>query len=585
MTVENKIGGTVVCMKNIFFKIITLSLCMIMLMNVTAYNTCAAAENDAAAYSAITACGVWHRPNASGRETTLEGLCSVLDEMATAGINMVFLETFYHGMTVYKTNLVPYYTGFDKFDYGEYPDYLTAFATEAQKRGIEVHAWVESFYLGISEDATLVKYFPEWLLKNEQGSIRHKTEGASLGGYIFLDPANADACAYLVKLYDEMLKKVPALCGLNLDYIRYPVSDFYAGTDTGYTTAAMAEFAELYDLSLNENTTPATFKQQIKSNSLVGKWTDYRAGKVTEFVRQVAETVNENHRDRIISIAVHPDIANAYNQKKQDFITWVESGYIDVVTPMVYYYTASQISSALKEMLPKFENVYCYAGLYTTYHDQSTGELEAHIRASEKAGADGYVLFESVKTFFNPAHSYAEFLSQNLATDPVHTALPHWSSERLIAATSDILAQKLTQNGESEAAVNALVQELARIQQIGESTPEKLEETIAAITALGNGMFPELSLASKADVTASLTSLVSYLEVRQERLSAKGYPEEPIPPTENEGEDAPTDKDPTEECPDSPTPENNDKPKTLIDMICSFFKRIIDWFKSLFAKK
>ena len=68
-------------------------------------------------YSAVGARGVWHRPNASGRETTLDGMRSVLDEMAATGINMIFLETFYHGMTVYKTNLVPYYTGFDKFDY------------------------------------------------------------------------------------------------------------------------------------------------------------------------------------------------------------------------------------------------------------------------------------------------------------------------------------------------------------------------------------------------------------------------------------------------------------------------------------
>ena len=569
-------------MKNIFFKIITLSLCMIMLMNAITYNIGASAENDVETYSVIAVRGVWHRPNASGRETTLEGLCAVLDELAAAGINMVFLETFYHGMTVYKTALVPYYTGFENFDYGEYPDYLTAFATEAQKRGIEVHAWVESFYLGVSEETPLVKYFPDWLLKNEQGGIRHKTEGASLGGYIFLDPANSDARAYLVKFYDEMLKKVPALCGLNLDYIRYPVSDFYSGTDTGYTASAMTEFAELYNLSLNESTTPAAFKQQIKSNSLVEKWTDYRAGKVTEFVKQVAETVNESHRDRIISIAVHPDIANAYNQKKQDFITWVESGYIDVVTPMVYYYTASQVSSALREMLPKFENVYCYAGLYTTYHDQSTDELEAHIRASENAGADGYVLFESVKTFFNPAYRYADFLSQNLATDPAHTALPHWSSERLIAATSDILAQKLTQNKESESDVNALTQELARIRQIGESTPEKLEETLAELLFLCNSMPSELSAASRADVTASLMSLVSYLEVRKARLFAKGYTGESTPPIEDGGEETP----PTgEEQPEDPSIENDKGAKNFIDVIRSFFQKIIHWFKSLFTKK
>ena len=169
-------------MKKLFFKIITFSVFMSMLTGITAQSANGATKKETPNqhYTCIEARGVWHRPNSSGRETTLDGLCSVLDEMAAAGINMVFLETFYHGMTVFKTNLVPYYTGFDKYSYGEYPDYLTAFCAEAEKRGIEVHAWVESFYLGVNDSTSLVKYFPDWLLVNESGSIRHTTEGASL---------------------------------------------------------------------------------------------------------------------------------------------------------------------------------------------------------------------------------------------------------------------------------------------------------------------------------------------------------------------------------------------------------------------
>ena len=84
--------------------------------------------------SVIQARGVWHRPNVTGTETDLEGMCSVLDTFQKTGINLVFLETFFHGMTVYRTTRIPYYTGFDAFDYSPYPDYLSAFVAEAGKR-------------------------------------------------------------------------------------------------------------------------------------------------------------------------------------------------------------------------------------------------------------------------------------------------------------------------------------------------------------------------------------------------------------------------------------------------------------------
>ncbi len=566
-------------MKSLFLRIITLSVCMSMLANGASFGTLKvnAAPNTHSQYSGIAARGVWHRPNASGRETTLEGLCSVLDEMASAGINMVFLETFYHGMTVFKTNLVPYYSGFEKYDFGEYPDYLTAFSAEAHKRGIEVHAWVESFYLGVNDSTPLVKYFPDWLLINESGKINHTTEGANLGGYIFFDPANPDARAYLLKFYEELLSKVPDVDGLNLDYIRYPVSDFYAGTDTGYTDVSMSAFAEKHGLSLSEGNRYQNFKAQIKANSLAEEWTEYRAEQVTTFVRQVSEMVHQKHPDRMISVAVHPDISNAYHQKKQDFVTWVDSGYIDFVTPMVYYYNASQISSSLKTMLAKFGSVYCYSGLYTTYHDQSTSELGAHIHASDSCGADGFVLFESVKTFFTPANDYAGFLAEHYGGGSKLSALPHWSTDKLIQASSDIITNQLAANGADAKTINNLAKEMDRIALIGEQSAQKLDLTIREITELRDHKLPTIVDNSHApDAKATLDQLLEYLTIRKSRLSCKGYAENAEQPNEGGVEDTDNVGQPSDNTPHK---------RSFWESVKAFFEKIANWFRNLFGMK
>ena len=575
-----------VTVSRLILKIVTFSLCVSMLFTPSSLNTARAEskENTEMKYSDIEARGVWHRPNSGGRETNLEGICSVLDEMASAGINMVFVETFYHGMTVFKTNLVPYYSGFENYDYGEYPDYLTAFSTEAYKRGIEVHAWVESFYLGVNESTPLVKYFPDWLLLNERGSIRHTTEGASLGGYIFFDPANSDAREYLVKFYDELLARVPYVAGLNLDYIRYPVSDFYSGTDTGYTDAAMSEFSEKYGISVNDSSQITEFKKQISENSLVDEWIGYRADKVTAFIGEVSQMVNGKHPSSVISVAVHPDISGAYSQKKQDFLTWVEKGYIDVVTPMVYYYESSQISSALKTMLKKFDGVYCYAGLYTTYHDQSTSELNSHIGASDSAGADGFVLFESVKTFYTPSHDYVGFLSDKYK-DHTPSALPHWDSERLIGASSDIIAEKLTSCGADATSVEFVLDRLKSISEIGEGSEESFNIVIEQLTRLRDTELPDaVGDECASSVRAIFDQLIDCLKVRAKRLSFRGYAENTEEPGDGPTEEPTDDGDGTDaSIPQMPSDEESTE-RTFIDIIRMIFDRIADWFKKVFGK-
>ena len=355
--------------------------------------------------------GIWHRPSPDKNEGNLTELCAVLDRFKRSGINVVFLETFYHGMTIFKTDKVPYYTGFDAYSFGEYPDYLTAFVTEANKRGIQVHAWVQDFYVGYREDATLVTEHPEWLLINQQGALHHKTEGREKGGYIFLDPAHPEVRTFLVDLYDELLTKIPLIGGLNLDYIRYPISEFAENTDTGYTEICMDEFAKKQGLILDPSRKREDLIEQIKQKDLLEQWTAHRAYYITWFVRNVHEMIEEKHPGRIVSTAVFPELAASYNMKKQTIRVWLEKKYVDMVTPMVYFFEADKVFDAVKNIKSICGDIRCHTGLYTTYHNQSCNDLAEHIAASARAGADGFVLFDSARTFFTAAENYEDFLA------------------------------------------------------------------------------------------------------------------------------------------------------------------------------
>lgn len=361
--------------------------------------------------------GVWHRPNSSERETNLEELCNVLDEFKEAGINLVFLETFFHGAAIFRSENVPYRSKLKDFIYGEYPDYLSAFVTEAEKRGINVYAWVQDFYMGVKEEDPLVQMHPEWLLVNQHGQFRHTTEGHGFGGYLFMDPANPQVREYLVNLYDEILEKHPSIKGLNLDYIRYPISNIEDNTDTGYTEISMRGFADRMGITLGEDNDCQKFNDHLKQEGLEDEWIAYRAEFITGFIKSVRNMVDAKHGGKLVSTAIFPEIEQTYQLKKQSIKVWLDNKYVDMVTPMVHFYSAQQIGEAVKSLKAMCNGVKCYTGLYTTYHNQTLDELSEHIKASKAAGAEGTVLFDSAKTFFEAKQDYYGFLSQSFGSN------------------------------------------------------------------------------------------------------------------------------------------------------------------------
>lgn len=476
----------------------------------------------------IQARGVWHRPNVTGVETNLEGVCSVLDALQKAGINLVFLETFYHGMTVYRTNLIPYYSGFDQFDYAPYPDYLSAFVAEAGKRGIEVHAWVEDFYVGVEENY-FTKYLPQWLMKTKDGAVHH-SEGADFGGYLFLDPANPDVRQYLIRFYDELLTRFPDIAGLNLDYIRYPLSSRY--DDTGYTDVAMDGFAAEQGIRFPENATREEKVTMVADR--YNEWVNYRANQVTTFVGQVFEMVKQRHANVLLSTAVFPEQGKSFGDKKQDFNTWLARGYLDIITPMAYYDDIPTLKSALKAMLPGLSACYCYAGISPTYHNLADDRVLAQMQTAVETGADGFVFFGSQSILNNPG--YIELLENTL---PGRTVLPHSGTKALFAATAQAVEQKLTDAGESAKKLQELQIQLDQLAQMADDTdPEKMEQVHKQLRLLVDyNLATYVSSGNEALIRQDMDLLLRCIGVKTTRLTTKSEgseeeeaPEEPEPP-------------------------------------------------------
>jgi uncharacterized lipoprotein YddW (UPF0748 family) len=122
--------------------------------------------------------------------------------------------------------------------------------------------------------------------------------------------------------------------------------------------------------------------------------------------------VDQKHPGKLISTAIFSELDQAYKMKKQSIKVWLDRGCVDFVTPMIYYYEADQIFTALKKLDEQCGHFRCFTGLYTTYHGQSVNDLSEHIAASECAGAEGFVLFDSAKTFFEAKEDYMTFLKE-----------------------------------------------------------------------------------------------------------------------------------------------------------------------------
>lgn len=344
--------------------------------------------------------GVWLRPT----ETTPEQIIYTLDNLKSNGFNNVFLETYFHGKTIFPSKVMNKY-GFniqnEKFDSF---DPLEIWIKEAHKRDIKVHIWFQSFYVGNQQPeynpSSILAVRPDWGNKTKKYADENKaTKSVSEHNGYFLDPSNPEVQTFLEELIVEIIDTYNP-DGINLDYIRYPNASSTRDMDSwGFTQYARNDFKLLYGTDPIELTT---------SDVLWYDWNQYRRNNVTNFVKKIGKLGKE--KNVYISTVIFPDLAAALSKKQQDWRTWSSKNYVDGFTPLFLTYDSKMLASMMDDVKNvKSPNTDLFAGLFVTFMGGASEDLIRQIFETRKMNVNGIILFDY-------AHTTAAYTSTLMAS-------------------------------------------------------------------------------------------------------------------------------------------------------------------------
>lgn len=168
--------------------------------------------------------------DATSTERQKQELCSILDRLQQANINVVILQTRVRGSVIYPSDIETWdetITG----RAGRAPSYdPLAFAIdECHRRGMELHSWLVSIPLGTSQR------------QKSYGSMSvtrtHPTLTKTVGGEVFMIPGQPGTADYIASIAREITERYD-IDGINLDYIRYPESSYRFNDDNLYKAAS-----------------------------------------------------------------------------------------------------------------------------------------------------------------------------------------------------------------------------------------------------------------------------------------------------------------------------------------------------------
>ncbi len=333
--------------------------------------------------------GTWIRPT----EVTKEQIIATLDKIEDAGFNNIFLETYFHGKTIYPSKTMNKYgftVQYEKFN--EF-DPLEVWIKEAHKRNIKVHIWFQSFYVGNqpaeANPTSILSVRPEWGNKTKRFADKPiATKAVAEHNGYFIDPANPEVQEFLLELLDEIITTYNP-DGINLDYIRYPNTNVAGDMNSwGYTDYARNDFKLLYGTDPIELTT---------SDVLWLDWNQYRRNNITNFVKKAGKLCRS--KNVYISTVIFPDIASALASKQQDWRSWSAHGYIDGFTPLFLTNDSNMLVSMMNDVMRiKSPQTELFAGLFITFMGGAPEDLIRQIYQARMMNANGVIVFDYAHT-------------------------------------------------------------------------------------------------------------------------------------------------------------------------------------------
>ena len=235
---------------------------------------------------------------------------------------------------------------------------------------VSTHNYPENHYINLLSDYVLV-------------SKAGRTTDASTT--TSLDPSWPEARAFQCAVVKELAETYD-IDGIQIDYIRYPLPIYYQPynyEDFGYQSPASEAFKAEYGVD------PAS----LSINDV--RWADwcaYRRQVITDYARQLSETVKSVDEDLEISYTCFADYNDRQLYVYQDVEKWAEEGFADAIYPMIYGDNTEYQSRYAAETRPVAEHTGYMLGV-GTYVRASHQSMIEQLYMPYAFSADGLSIF------------------------------------------------------------------------------------------------------------------------------------------------------------------------------------------------
>jgi len=360
---------------------------------------------------------------AGGNIPSKADIAIAMQKLADANFNIVYVDVWRNGFPYFRSSVFHAITGKysdPAIEIGR--DVLADFIAEGHRVGLEVDAWFEAGFMATGEyGEELFLARPQWFAKRSNGSVSIYGAGGKS-----LSHCHSEVQRFLIDLAQEVVKKYD-IDGIEFDRIRYPE------LDCGYDSATV----ELYQSEHNGASPPSQYWD--------ADWVRWRADKLTEFMALLYDSIKAVNPGVVVSNAPLPW---GYEQFCQDWPPWINNGYLDLVTPQMYYTNNGSFTWRLeREMEFVTDHTKLYPGISTTANGVYTPamELVAMIQTIRNHGLPGHVIWYHYHLIYH-ANQFLDSLRTHVYQQRV--GIPHrsddWRIPPLILRETDPATQRST---------------------------------------------------------------------------------------------------------------------------------------------
>lgn len=328
-----------------------------------------------------------------------EEIAELMQSIHEAGLNTVIFQVRGNATAWYRSSIEPFAYEYEDGDPGFDP--LEVACTEAHRRGLALHAWVNVMPgwrdhrgqgLPPEDPEQLYNKRPEWFLVDQHG----RREPIPPTFYVNVNPCLPEVRAYLVSVMEEIVQNYP-VDGLHLDYIRFVMDVTSQKSDYPRDERTLKLYRQATGRTPEDN--PAG-------------WAQWKRQQVTQLVSEIRAGVKQIRPSLHFTVAAAPDIHRARDRYFQDAAQWLARRLVDAAFVMNYTRDTEQFRKQHQSWVRAAGGGTIVEGIGVYMHEDP-GTTRAQLALAERWDG-GFCLFSHNALFTSRGTAHLEAIRPDL---------------------------------------------------------------------------------------------------------------------------------------------------------------------------